>query len=160
MKTPLTLLLSLTFLFLFGGSSVLFADDLQDGLDAASKGDYKAAYKLLLPLAEQGDAKAQYNLGWMYKGGLGLPQDYQETFKWWRLAAQQGHASAKFNVGSMYYKGLGVPQDYVLAHMWLNLASSQGHVNARTNKNIVESKMTPSQIEEAQRMARNWKPKK
>ena len=61
MKTPLTFLLALTFLFLFSGS--VFGDDLQDGFDAAQRQDYKTAHRLWLPLAEQGNAKAQYNLG-------------------------------------------------------------------------------------------------
>ena len=61
---PLTFLLALTFLFLF--SSVVFGDDYQDGVDAYKRKDYKTAYKLWLPLAEQGNAKAQYNLGVMY----------------------------------------------------------------------------------------------
>jgi len=56
---PLTFLLALTFLFLFSGSSVVFGDDFQDGLDAAQRQDYKTAYKLCLPLAEQGNAAAQ-----------------------------------------------------------------------------------------------------
>ena len=60
MKTKFTLLLSLAFLFLFGGSSIVFADDFQDGLDAYKRQDYKTAYKLWLPLAEQGNAKAQF----------------------------------------------------------------------------------------------------
>ena len=65
MKTkPLTFLLALTFLFLFSGS--VYGDDFQDGLDAAQRQDYKTAHRLWLPLAEQGDAKAQYNLGVMY----------------------------------------------------------------------------------------------
>ena len=70
MKTkPLTFLLALTFLFLFSGSSVVFADDFQDGLDAYKRQDYKTAYKLFLPLAEQGNASAQFNLGLMYYKG-------------------------------------------------------------------------------------------
>jgi hypothetical protein len=60
----------------------------------------------------------------------------------------------------MYAKGQGVPQDYVSAHMWWNLSGSNGYEDAVENRNIVEKKMTPSQIEEAQRLARNWKPKK
>ena len=60
----------------------------------------------------------------------------------------------------MYETGRGVPQDYVLAHMWWNLAGSNGNKDAVKNRNIVEKKMTPSQIEKAQEMARNWKPKK
>ena len=57
---PLTFLLALTFLFLFSGSSVVFGDDLQDAIDAADRKDYDKAYKLILPLAEQGNAKAQF----------------------------------------------------------------------------------------------------
>ena len=60
MNKKLTLLLSLTFLFLFSGSSVVFGDDFQDAADAANRGDFKTAYKLWLPLAEQGNAKAQF----------------------------------------------------------------------------------------------------
>ena len=60
----------------------------------------------------------------------------------------------------MYYEGGKLQKDYVLAHMWLNLASDQGYKSAIESKNIVEKKMTPSQIEKAQEMARNWKPKK
>ena len=61
MKTKqLTFLLALTFVFLFSGSSVVFGDDLQDAIDAADRKDYDKAYKLILPYAEQGDAKAQF----------------------------------------------------------------------------------------------------
>ena len=73
MNKKLTFLLSLTFLFLF--SSVVFGDDFQDGFDAYDRKDYKTAYKLWLPLAEQGHAKAQHNLGVMYGNGQGVPQE-------------------------------------------------------------------------------------
>ena len=52
--------------------------------------------------ADQGDASAQYNLGFMYADGRGVPQNYAEALKWYRLAADQGHASAQFNLGLMY----------------------------------------------------------
>ena len=75
MKTkPLTLLLSLTFLVLFSGSSVVFGDDFQDGLDAAQRQDYKTAHRLWLPFAEQGVAEAQALLGMMYDNGQGVPR--------------------------------------------------------------------------------------
>ena len=159
-KTKLTFLLSLTFLFLFSGS--VFADDFQDAVDAYKRKDYKTAYKLFLPLAEQGNAfaQAQFNLGAMYFKGDGVPQDYKEAVKWWRLAAEQGLAQAQYNLGVMYGKGQGVPQDDVLAHMWFNLSSSQGITTAIKNRNIVEKKMTKQQIEKAQEMARDWKMKK
>ena len=90
MKTkPLTFLLALTFLFLFSGSSVVFADDFQDGLDAYNRKDYKTAYKLFLPLAEQGYAPAQHNLGVMYDNGQGVPQDYKEAVRWYLKSAEK-----------------------------------------------------------------------
>ncbi len=65
----------------------------------------------------------------------------------------------------MYEQGQGVPQDYVQAHMWFNLAASRSppgadHAKAVKNRDILAAKMTPAQIAEAQRMAREWKPKK
>jgi len=158
MNKPLTFLLSLTFLFLFSGS--VFADDFQDATDAYNRQDYETAYKLILPLAEQGDASAQFNLGLMYEDGQGVPQDYKEAVKWTRLAADQGDADAQYNLGQMYYFSRGVPQDSVLAHMWWNLAGSNGNKDALENKKNLEEEMSKQQIEKAQEMARNWKPKK
>jgi len=86
-------------------------------------------------------------------------QDYKEAVKWFRLSAEHGVANAQYNLGVMYGKGQGVPQDYVLAHMWFNLSSSQGITTAIKNRNIVEKKMTKQQINKAQELARNWKPK-
>ena len=83
---PLTFLLALTFLFLFSGS--VYGDDFNDGLDAYERKDYKTAYKLFLPYAEQGDAKAQNSLGFMYDNGYGATQDYQEAVRWYRLSAE------------------------------------------------------------------------
>ena len=192
MKTPLTFLLALTFLFLF--SSGVFGDDFQDGFDAHQKEDYRTAHRLWLPLAEQGHASAQFNLGLMYEYGQGVPQDYKEALKWYRLSAEQGIADAQFNLGVMYEDGLGVPQDdqeavrwfrlsaeqgnasaqnmlglmyskgqgvlqdYSLAHMWWNICFASGIKVCVKNRNIMEEKMSKQQIEEAQRLARNWKP--
>ena len=156
--TKLTFLLALTFLFLFIGSSVVFGDDLQDGMEAAKRQDYKTAHRLWLPLADQGNVLAQYNLGAMYVNGQGALKDYKEAVKWYRLSADQGNVLAQNNLGAMYAKGQGASQDYVLAHMWWNIAGSNGHKDAPKNKNIVEKKMSKQQIEKAQRLARNWKP--
>ena len=114
--------------------------------------------------AEQGHAKAQYNLGKMYKNGHGVPQHYAEAVKWYRKAAKQGNARAQNNLGLMYVGGLGVPQDYVQAHMWLDLAASifspgEDRDLAVKYRDIYAKKMTPAQISEAQRLAREWKPK-
>ena len=126
-----------------------FDDDFEHAADAYEREDYKTAYKLFLPLAEQGDAFAQYNLGLMYDQGLGVPQDYKEAFKWYRLSAVQGFPQAQTNLGVMYEKGQGVPQDYVEAHIWFTLSGSNGDKGAVANRDRVEKKMTPSQIAEA-----------
>ena len=74
--------------------------------------------------------------------------------KWFSLAAEQGYADAQTGLGVMHGTGQGVPEDYVRAHMWFNLSASTGHENAIKNRDIVAKKMTPSQIEEAQKLAR------
>jgi len=70
--------------------------------------------------------------------------------------AEQGNASAQFKMSGMYYTGKGVIQNYSVAHMWLNIAASQGYKDTEINRKIVEKKITPAQIAEAQRMAREW----
>ena len=96
MKTkPLTFLLAHTFLFLFVSSC---SDNFQDPMDAFKKKDYKEAFRLWLPLAEEGDAIAQFNLGQMYRRGQGVPQDYAEAIKLWKLAAEQGNAGAQHHL--------------------------------------------------------------
>jgi len=109
--------------------------------------------------AEQGYADAQFNLGLMYANGRGVPQDYAEAAKWFRLAADQGDATAQHNLALMYYSGKGVPKDNVLAHMWSHLAASQGGEDAVKKRDAIAALMTPQQIAEAQRLAREWKPK-
>ncbi len=131
---------------------------------AYPRGDYAMAIRELRPLAEQGVAEAQSNLGVMYERGQGVPQDYAEAVKWYRKAAEQGNASAQHNLGVMYDKGGGVPQDYVQAHKWYNLAASrhppgEDRDRAVKNRDIVAKRMTPAQISEAQQLAREWKPK-
>jgi len=118
--------------------------------------DYEMALREFRPLAEQGDADAQYNLGVMYAKGRGVTQDYAEAVKWYRKAAAQGYAGAQYNLGVMYDKGEGVPQDYVAAHKWLHLAASKGDKVASRKRDRVAKQMTPAQIAKAQKMARNW----
>ncbi len=133
--------------------------DFRAGVEAYNQGDYATALELFRPLAEQGHAKAQFNLGVMYTLGEGVPQDDKEAVRWYRLAAEQGVARAQYNLGSMYGMGQGVPQDYVQAHMWVNLAAVKGNGKARKARDRLAEKMTPAQRAEAQRLAREWKPK-
>ena len=88
-----------------------------------------------------------------------MQQDYGEAVRWYRLAANQGYADAQSDLGVMYWDGMGVQKDYVLAHMWLNLAAVQGIERAPKMRDTIEVLMTPGQLAEAQRLAREWRPK-
>jgi len=128
--------------------------DFQAGMDAYQRGDYATAYREFLPLAEQGDAEAQNNLGAMYVNGKGVLQDYAEALKWFRLAAEQGVAGAQNNLGVMYYEGKGVLQDYKQAYAWWNLAAAQGYENAAMYRSVIQKRMTPAQVAEGQKLSR------
>ena len=116
--------------------------------------------------AQQGDAEAQMQFADEYftsgVEGVNPAVSWREASRWYRRAAQQGHGKAQFSLGRMYEQGQGVPQDHVQAHMWLNLASAQASDEdqgsyARARDSVAE-KMTPEQLAEAQRLAREWKP--
>jgi len=80
--------------------------------------------------------------------------------KWYKLAAKQGNAPAQYNLGLMYAMGTGVIKDNVYAHMWWNIAASSGHKNATKNRDIVAKRMSPSQLEKAQKLVRECVRKK
>jgi TPR repeat protein len=119
--------------------------------------NHSAAMSWYRKAADQGYATAQYNLGTMYDRGNGVPQDYAAAVSWYRKAAEQGHADGQSQLGFMYSVGQGVPEDYVLAHMWLNLAATSGNKRAAKSRQMVEGRMTPRQVAEAQKLAREWK---
>jgi len=171
---------------------VALADPFDDAVAALQRSDYKTALSGFRELADQGDAKAQYNLGVMYADGQGVPQDYKQAVEWFRKAADQGDANAQYNVGFMYYNGQGVtqsykeaakwyrkaadqgdasaqhnlglmydmgqgvPKDFVTAYMWFILASVDGDEKAVNARDALAKTMTPAQIAEAQKMAREW----
>ena len=123
--------------------------------------DDKEAMKWWRLAAEQGIARAQYNLGVMYRKGRGVPQNDETAMKWYRLAAKQGHAGAQNNLGALYTDGQSVITDYVRAYMWFNIAASSGKSkNASKNKDIVAERMTPADISAAQKLARECVRKK
>ena len=98
----------------------------------------------------------------MYAEGRSVPQDYAEAAKWFRLAAAQGDAEAQHNLGVLYRRGQGVPQDYVEAHKWLNPAAATTAEPAHRDSAVkgrdsLAALMTPAQIAEAQKRAREWK---
>ena len=135
----------------FAGAAV--AGPLEEGVEAFDRGDYGTALRLLRPLAEKGNPDAQINLGNMYFDGNGVPQDYAESVSWYLLAADQGNADAQIALGFLYKYGEAMPFDYVQAYKWFDLAGS------RSDRDTIATKMTPAQIAEAQKLAREWKPK-
>ena len=95
----------------------------------------------------------------MYHDGRGVPRNDAEALRWLSLAADQGNPLAQCNLGLMYADGWGVPKDFVRALMWFNLSAAQGNQDAATSRKNVTPLMTPAQIAEAQKLARDWKPK-
>jgi hypothetical protein len=162
-------LTAVTIAVLLSASSAL-AGDREDGLHAYSTQNWPTALRLLRPLAERGDAYVQFTLGSMYEYGYGVPSDYEEAAKWYRRGAEQGNGDAQNKLAGMYWSGTGVPRDIVLAHMWFNLSfaglpfertqTSSGKNWTTELRQLLESQMTPAQIAEAQRLAREWKPTK
>jgi len=106
----------------FSHAESVAAGPLEDADAALKRRNYPTAVRLILPLAEQGNADAQYNLGVLYDNGLGLPQDK------------------------------------VRAYMWFNLSAAQGREGAAAFRDLIAGRMTPTQIAEAQKLAREWKP--
>jgi len=101
------------------------AHNFDKGLEAARRGDHAAALAEWGPLAESGDALAQYNLGMMYVQGSGVSRDLVQAADWFRKAADQGLAEAQAKLGALYANGKGVAQDYEKAALWLSKAANQ-----------------------------------
>jgi TPR repeat protein len=131
--------------------------------------DYAEAVRWYRIAAERGYDLADVNVGLMYYEGKGVVQNYIEAVKWFRKAADSNDVEAQYQLGLMYYDGHGIPQDYMQAHMWLNIAASHIYAGDKESRderdeiirkrNMAARKMTPAQIAEAQKLAREWKPK-
>ena len=130
----------------------------EEPYEALKRGDYRLAAGLFYPLAEKGDARAQYNLGLLYASGLGVGQDNQAALKWYRLAAGQGHAGAQNELAQMYAKGQGVQPDQVRAYVWYTVAGESlggGSKNEiMKDRDSMASRMTPAQIQKAEELTK------
>lgn len=147
-----------------GFGAPVLADRFSDAVDALQRRDYEAAMRLFMPLAERGNASAQFNVGVMYANGEGVARDVAQAANWYKKAADQGEARAQFNLGYMYFSGQGLPKDSVKAYLWLDLAAQHlpdSFANRKTeilrNRDMVASGMTPSQVAEAKELVRTWK---
>ena len=122
-------------LLLVASSSV--AADFAAGVEAYDRGDYATALREFRLLADQGDAAAQYNLGFMHDNGVGVPEDDRQAVFWYRKAAEQGDAAAQYNLGVMYSNGEGVPEDDRQAVYWYRRAAEQGNAAAQYNLGVM-----------------------
>jgi uncharacterized protein len=178
----------------------VLAGPFEDSNSAYQRGDPTTAMELLVPLAEQGDVRAQMSLGtmsysatppnyeeaakWfrlaaeqgdvvaerylgaMYANGQGIARDDREAVKWYGRAAEQGDADAQASLAAMYSAARGTSQNYVQAHKWFSVAAARYPAAERTkraqairNSERLAEKMSPTEIEEAKRLAREWQPK-
>jgi uncharacterized protein len=126
--------------------------------------NYAEAIKWFRTAAAQDEAEAQCWLGLMYDTGLGVAKNRQEAIEWYRKAAEQGHANAQFSLGARYFVTEDCREfepriDNIEAYKWLILAAAQGNRYAVDFRDALKQKMNATQIAEAQRLAKEFKPK-
>lgn len=113
------------FLFLLP-CSALAGPTFQDGIAAFDKKDFDRAMAIWKPLANQGNAEAQFGMGLLF-----TDNEPATAVKWFRLSAEQGYAPAQSRMGGAYRTGRGVPLDRAEAIRWYNAAAAQGHPGAK-----------------------------
>ena len=126
---------------------------LNEGLDALRRNDFATAETELRPLAERGDAEAQYRIGLMYEYGKGYPQDKAQGIAWFKKSAGQNHAAAQTELGIIYAIGDGVAQDNKLAVEWFRKAAPLGNATAQYNLGLLYAKGQGVKLDNAQAIA-------
>ena len=129
MHDSIRLLIAIAFL-LPGAASMA---DLETGLAAYMEGDYETSLTECQPLAEEGNAEAQFCVGRLYANGFGVDMNDDLALQWYGAAAAQGHCEAQYNLGLMNSNGWGVPMNDVEAAKWYALAAEQGHTQAQSS---------------------------
>jgi hypothetical protein len=138
---------------------VPYVHTFNQGMIALSEDNHARAAKLLRPLAERGDPRAQFWTGHFYSEGKGgYSQNFAEALKWFQRAADQQESGGQYFLGSMYFEGQGVSRDLVTSYMWFSLAAAQGDDKAAKARDGIAEQMTPAQIAEAKQRASEWKP--
>ena len=155
---PLPHILAAAILVLSMVTSVL-AGTFEEAIAAYNRIDYATALQLLRPLAESGNVRAQFFLGFMYEGGMGVSRDNIEAAKWYRRAADTGDGIAQYHIGTMHLDGRVLPRDPVRGYMWLDLAATRGNRDAAMDRDKLARSMSADQIAKAQELARKWKVK-
>ena len=125
------------------------ADTYTEAASAFDRSDFQTAYDLLYPLAESGEARAQYELGLLHFQGWRVPGEYRTAHAWIRKSAEQGYAKAQEKLGNLYRIGMVVPQDNAYAYAWFSLAAHQGDSNAIVHLKKLKQLMTSQQLSRA-----------
>ncbi len=107
--------------------------DYNDGVSSYNSGNYEGALNEWTEAAEDGDARSQYNVGWMHANGKGTVQDFQEAVAWYTKSAEQGNVNAQYNLGNLYLRGQGASQNDKLAFSWFMKAAEQGDAPSQYN---------------------------
>lgn len=113
------------------------AVQFNNAVDASNNGKYAEAFKLFKPLAENGDAQAQFNIGVSYQYGLGVKKNFNQAINWYKKALEKGNPKAQNNLGNMYFQGEGVTQDYTEAIGLYKLSAAQGDNQALYNMGLM-----------------------
>jgi TPR repeat protein len=132
------------------------ADDFRSGLSAYNSGDYVAAFRDWLTLAERGDASAQAGIGFLFHKGLGVSQDDVEAAYWFEKAAEQNQAEAQLLLGTLFFFGNGVPQNYVMAFAWCEIAESNGQSDALECRDAALEHMTGAEMKQSSGLVTEW----
>jgi len=110
---------------------------LEEGLAAYRSGNYAKAMEVWRPLADSGNADAQYRIGSMYAEGKGVQRNDATALTWFQRAAEHGNAAAQYNVGASYAAGAGVAQSDTEAAKWFKRAANQGMPFAELNLGLL-----------------------
>jgi TPR repeat protein len=128
--------------------------------------DFEEAAKWFRLAAEQGEVLAERYLGTMYANGQGVARDDKEAVKWYARAAERGDAHAQASLAAMYSAARGTSQNFVQAHKWFTVAASRYPASERVKRaqairssEQLAEKMSPSEVEAAKKLAREWQPK-
>lgn len=137
MRNPIRIVFTLAILL---WSCVGLGADLEKGLAAYNVGDYETSLAECQPLAEEGDAMAQFCVGRLYANGFGVAMNDELALRWYGLAAEQGYSEAQFNLGLMHANGWGVEMNDQEAAKWYRLAAEQGFIIAQTSLAMLSHK--------------------
>jgi hypothetical protein len=107
-------------------------------------------------LAEQGDAKAEAGIGFLFHKGLGVAQDDQEAAGWFIKAAEKGQAEAQLLLGSLFFFGQGVPQSYVSAYAWCEIAQTNGQSDAQDCRDAALEHLSPTEMQQSFKLVTEW----